>query len=426
MLKELLKKVRDADGFNDAVSLIEKFSETEDEMKEPESFLTKLLELDSLDEIKEKIEMFKSNTGWGLKDELLKIAEKKSVDEIKNAIKDLVARLKKYGYPKYGYPAGYKAGYPAGYKQGYGYPQASKQEETVNIFNQKILKTGNWNGKEWTPDILNEIARNTSNLEDEFKPILKLTHVESPILDKISIGKVKNIRVEGDSLVADFFEVPKRVAEIIRLGSFSGKSAEIYNPYIDRNGKEIGKALRAVAIMGADVPAVKGLDDIKVLYNDEELKGVEIFVLSNETKDEKPKQTGGLQMAEEKLKKIDEIIAENRALKVKSYIEHLKEQGKILPTYEQVVEKVLTATWDNDSKVIKLSENEKEVEMTLKEGIITLLERLPNVIELKEVGTQDEETTEEARQYKEIEKLAEDKKITFTEALKIWKEKQNK
>ncbi|MEM7825922.1 MAG: hypothetical protein QW412_03650, partial [Candidatus Aenigmatarchaeota archaeon] len=230
MLKQIIHEIKETEDFDEAISLLQKYSEIESDMENPEEFLKKLLEIESLDEIKSKIELFKDTKGFSIKEELSKILEKKSIDEIKSAIKDLISKIAKYGYPKYGYPK-YGYGYPYGAtKEGYGYPPVTKAEETINLFNQEILKTGNWNGIEYTDEVLEEIAKNTAKLEDEIKPILKLTHAESPILEKISIGIIKNVRKEGDKLTADFFEVPKRVAEVIKLGAFRGKSAEIYNP----------------------------------------------------------------------------------------------------------------------------------------------------------------------------------------------------
>ncbi|MEM7825924.1 MAG: hypothetical protein QW412_03660 [Candidatus Aenigmatarchaeota archaeon] len=128
-------------------------------------------------------------------------------------------------------------------------------------------------------------------------------------------------------------------------------------------------------------------------------------------------------MKQDTLEKIDKLIEENRRFKVKEVVSKLKDEGKILPVYEPLVNEILTATWDNESKVIKLSEGENEVEFSLKDAIIKLFERMPKVIELSETGVQKEESPED-KEYNEISKLAEEKGIKFELAREIWKKQK--
>ncbi|MCX7911320.1 MAG: hypothetical protein N2505_07075, partial [Endomicrobia bacterium] len=66
----------------------------------------------------------------------------------------------------------------------------------------------------------------------------------------------------GDEIFADI-EVPKEVLEWVERRFYDKVSAEIYLNFEHPITKEnIGKVLRAVAFLGADLPAVKGLGSI--------------------------------------------------------------------------------------------------------------------------------------------------------------------
>jgi hypothetical protein len=73
-------------------------------------------------------------------------------------------------------------------------------------------------------------------------------------------GWIENVRRVGVELYADFVDVPRRVAELIRSKSYRSRSAELSTITVD--GKRYRMALTAVALLGADLPAVPGLPDV--------------------------------------------------------------------------------------------------------------------------------------------------------------------
>ena len=81
---------------------------------------------------------------------------------------------------------------------------------------------------------------------------------ESPLVighpeqDAPAYGWVKELRREGDVLMASFSQVPDEIKEAVANGSYKKKSAAFY-----KNG-----ALRHVGLLGATPPAVKGLGDV--------------------------------------------------------------------------------------------------------------------------------------------------------------------
>jgi hypothetical protein len=111
----------------------------------------------------------------------------------------------------------------------------------------------------WTVDDLVQIVRNTS-LNPRRVP-LKLGHSDKQILNQTdgqpALGKVVNPRVEGERILVDFTDVPDAIHSAIKAGLYSDVSVEL-----DFN-EQIGWFLSAVAILGADVPAVTNLGELQ-------------------------------------------------------------------------------------------------------------------------------------------------------------------
>jgi hypothetical protein len=156
-----------------------------------------------------------------------------------------------------------------------------KKENLFSIDAVPILKVGKWtdmygNNVEFTIDDLDEIAKNTNALlkTDLVEPPLKLGHSENQKLAQEdgypAIGYISKAYRLGDTLFADFVNIPEKVYNLIKNRAYSKISAEVYTNFKhpDTN-EEIGKTLRAVALLGADLPAIKGLGDIEKIYNRE-------------------------------------------------------------------------------------------------------------------------------------------------------------
>ena len=130
----------------------------------------------------------------------------------------------------------------------------------------EIFSTGTWNGETFDRADLEEIAGNFHRLKASLNPPLKFGHDEDQTLlgqmdGDPALGWVEDLRVEGDKLVAKFAGVPDVVHEAIREGRYRRISAELYFN-VRHEGQEIGKVLKAVALLGADLPAVTNLEDL--------------------------------------------------------------------------------------------------------------------------------------------------------------------
>lgn len=108
-----------------------------------------------------------------------------------------------------------------------------------------------------------------------FKPQVKAGHERGQEDDETrkrvfgmpSLGVVNKIYRDGKTLFADITNVPKRFANLIKARTFSRVSSEIYWNFKNENtGKTYPRVLKAVAFLGAEVPALTSLKEIEALF----------------------------------------------------------------------------------------------------------------------------------------------------------------
>jgi hypothetical protein len=122
----------------------------------------------------------------------------------------------------------------------------------------EVLRVGTWNGVPISEADLTDMVAAFSRVG--FIPPLKLGHGEDS--NAPAYGWVKNLRKRGDKLLADLVDIPKDTFELIKARRFDTLSAEVYKG-LRRNGEFFKTALRAVAILGAQIPAVSGLKPLR-------------------------------------------------------------------------------------------------------------------------------------------------------------------
>jgi hypothetical protein len=128
------------------------------------------------------------------------------------------------------------------------------------------------------PSILDIIISNFYKLKDTLNPPVKLGHDEKQALVQNSgfpsAGWITDVKRKDatNKLLAYFSNVPEAIIRLIESGSYKRLSAELYNNYIDPETKEeFGPTIRAVSILGADVPRIKTLNDLTVIYHSDNL-----------------------------------------------------------------------------------------------------------------------------------------------------------
>lgn len=146
------------------------------------------------------------------------------------------------------------------------------EDEVVDIEGVEIFATGFWGNERWKAGDLDELVRNFKKLKDEIKPPVKLGHSVQKLLKSEGLpaaGWVTNLRRVGTKLLADLSDVPKRIARIIKNKGYKRVSIEIYRNHQDSRGNRVGQALKALALLGGDIPELKTLKDVEALYANE-------------------------------------------------------------------------------------------------------------------------------------------------------------
>ena len=145
-------------------------------------------------------------------------------------------------------------------------PKTKPEDETppdgYDLLGVEIFRTGKWNGDVYDRRDLQDIVDAFDKVG--FVPPVKLGHKESS--GGMAHGWIKAIRLAGDRLVADFMNVPKKVFDAIKSRGFDTVSSEIYWD-LERNGRKFRRALKAVALLGAEIPAVADLAPLRSVVN---------------------------------------------------------------------------------------------------------------------------------------------------------------
>lgn len=153
-------------------------------------------------------------------------------------------------------------------------PEMMKDLETKELHGVHIFDAGNWKGKEYNVNDIDDAINNFNNRVGE--PYINLNHDDKftetmkEFMKVSGLGYVKKLWRDGKKLMADFTKVPKTIAELINAGALKQKSVEWYKNYNHANGNKYGNVLKAVSFFGGDgFPAISTLDDVVALYKNE-------------------------------------------------------------------------------------------------------------------------------------------------------------
>lgn len=134
-------------------------------------------------------------------------------------------------------------------------------EQTDGLFELRdveIFRAGKWKGETYTDKDLQDIVDAFDKVG--FQPALKLGHREES--GDRAYGWVRSLRLVGDRLLADIADMPRRVYEAIKERAYDHVSSEIFFN-LDRGGQKFRRVLKAVALLGAEVPGVAGLRPLR-------------------------------------------------------------------------------------------------------------------------------------------------------------------
>lgn len=136
----------------------------------------------------------------------------------------------------------------------------------------EIFRVGKWRGSrvvDVTESDLDDMVSSFNGLTEKvegFRPHLKLGHDENQKFfggrkGSPSLGFVEKIWRQGDKILANFSNVPDALIDLIKNGRYNSVSIEVV-PTVDFEGNTFKNVLLAVALLGAELPAVKGLRDL--------------------------------------------------------------------------------------------------------------------------------------------------------------------
>lgn len=133
-------------------------------------------------------------------------------------------------------------------------------EPGFTIYGVEIFKVGKWNGDEYTIKDLDDIVESFDKVG--YNVPVKLGH--SDAIGEPAYGWVSAIRRDGDKLIADFKNVPQKIYDAIKERAYDAVSCEIFWN-LERDGKTFPRALKAVALLGSETPAVSGLAPLRTV-----------------------------------------------------------------------------------------------------------------------------------------------------------------
>lgn len=160
--------------------------------------------------------------------------------------------------------------------------------------NVEIFSVGNWKGSKEinvTSQDLDDMIASFEQLSlptEGYKPMLKLGHQDQQkyfgqAKGAPALGFVERIWREGDKLLADFGNVPDALLALVEQRRYNQVSIEFYAS-VEHAGQTFKNVLTAVALLGAELPAVKGLKELALsLFTDVSAPwcGTESLVTSN-------------------------------------------------------------------------------------------------------------------------------------------------
>lgn len=132
--------------------------------------------------------------------------------------------------------------------------------DTTHTLEAEIFAVGRWNERDYALKDLEDIAANFHKYQSRIKPPLKLGHRAEDPRGQPALGWVANLFVRGQKLVARFTNVPDIVCNAIKQGLYRRISSELWHDEAE------GLVLKAVALLGADIPAVNNLEDLNVYF----------------------------------------------------------------------------------------------------------------------------------------------------------------
>lgn len=250
-------------------------------------------------------------------------------------------------------------------------PKEPCMPKLYEIKDIEIFKSGVHNGMTFKDADLDEIVNNFKTLKEEnptFSMPIKIGHKQDLKDGMPAAGWMDNVRKVGDSIYADFIDLPETIFKFIKLKGLKNRSVEMINNFTHSSGKKIGKVLKAIALLGCEMPAVNLNEAGKYLYGanfSSELEKIEHITIEFSEENSEDNNKDGENM--EQLKGFSKEDLEGLA----SLVSVFNKEGleKVIQTVKDYGEK--TAVYSAEVERFK-----KETELRKKEEMISFTNKL--------------------------------------------------
>ena len=248
----------------------------------------------------------------------------------------------------------------------------NKELPTVTLRGVEIFAAGTWSdskGREetYSEKDLDAMVSAFNETKDKFSPYLKIGHKDKTrYQDSPAFGWMTAMRRAGKKLVADFARVPGKLGQLIISGAFPNRSAEILKtPQI--GGKVWPWAIKAVALLGANHPALDSLQAITDLYAtpEGEVYGFtdqdgaephltyEAILAAKEESTNEPQGKEGNEMSDAKVKELEASLEAERAAKAASDKKNEELQAKMSGQAEEQRKRDIQFRVDTGKKALE-------------------------------------------------------------------------
>jgi uncharacterized protein YdcH (DUF465 family) len=337
--------------------------------------------------------------------------------------------------------------------------------EVFELQDVEVFAAGKWKGEEYTTADLDNMVHNFDLLGRKYKAPLKLGHSDNQKLAQAdgfpALGWVKELKRSGDKLLATFSNVPKKIKNLIDRKAYGRFSSEILWNFTF-GGNVHKRVLKAVALLGADMPAVTSISDILALYSDGDLpqgelhdyhdlddktkKGdnmptvEEIQKQLSESEQKLTKLSQDMQEKDDQIKALETQVQEAKQAEIKakvfSAIDEGIKAGKIAPVQREYL--AALAMPQAGEQVVKFSDGKESKFNTSLDLLNDMIAKLPGNINFTEQTTTDDAnkgkktekddkvTTEDGRTYstdatldEKVKAIQKEKKCSYTEAYNI-------
>jgi hypothetical protein len=227
----------------------------------------------------------------------------------------------------------------------------------------EIFATGKHNGREFFEQDIDDLIQSFKDLD--YRPALKVGHTKPDKPGAPAYGYITNLRkkVVGDvvKLVADFEGMHDSVFNAIRNRLYDRVSSEIYFN-IERGKKVYRRALKAVALLGAEVPAVANLVPLHKI----EFASQRAAAVFTAHADLDVPRGASMEALEDRISGIKTFIRkESRKMKLRSRTKRIKQLKTQLGEYNEQMETLKgEKNFDEDSpkfkKLVKLANEMQE------------------------------------------------------------------